>query len=827
MPSHRVLRCGTVSTTGVDSDLAGKAAGGRRLIAVVYADMVGYSRLIGLDDAGTLRRLRTLRRALIDPAIREHGGRVVQTGGDSLLIAFDSIDGAVRCAVKVQQQVPVYDGDQPPDRRIRFRVGINIGDVIPDGTDLHGDGVNIAARLQAECPAGGICVSQSVRDHVHGRLDLTFEPTGPLTLKNIARPVEAFVLRLDPAAQEPAAGAAPIGIRVRWRTAVLAGLAGLLLVGAGGAGWWLYRGAGTVPPANQVLPMSRTSEAYTAPDVGLSKAPRLSIVVLPFENLSGDPKEDYLSEGITEDVTTDLSRVPGMFVIARESAYTYQGKAIDVRKIGEELGVRYVLEGSVRKFGDALRVNAQLVATETGAHLWADRFDQKVDDLSAGQEEIVARIGQTLNVALTDIESARSKRDRPTNPDAFDLILRARALELHPMGPEEHAERKAMLEQALRLNPNSIYAMTELAGELDRWQNLGIGGQGEHERAAKLVASAAAINPNDPHVLEAAARLLVSSGHYREAIRASQRLLDEFPNAYLAYHVIGMCLISLGRFEEAVPMLETAIRRDPRSAWNYDRYAQLAVAVAALGRLEELIAWNRRALTAVPANYKSLRAQYSLRIAAASVPLGDLKGAHSAVVEANRIWPYDTVRSHSPGEESSRAFAALVERTQAALRAAGLRDHADEDADFGVPSDGNLRDDYAGLTPTTVPGAETIRTPELKQLLDEREPIVIDPLLYSWGRSIPGAIGLKNAGHGGTTSDEMQDRLRKKMQALTSGDHTRPIVAVGWNSERFDGRNLALRLVALGYTNVYWYRGGREAWEVAGLPETELVMQDW
>jgi adenylate cyclase len=169
----------------------------------------------------------------------------------------------------------------------------------------------------------------------------------------------------------------------------------------------------------------------------------------------------------------------------------------------------------------------------------------------------------------------------------------------------------------------------------------------------------------------------------------------------------------------------------------------------------------------------------------------------------------------------------LVERTQAALRAAGLRDHADEDADFGVPSDGNLRDDYAGLTPTTVPGAETIRTPELKQLLDEREPIVIDPLLYSWGRSIPGAIGLKNAGHGGTTSDEMQDRLRKKMQALTSGDHTRPIVAVGWNSERFDGRNLALRLVALGYTNVYWYRGGREAWEVAGLPETELVMQDW
>ena len=237
-----------MSTTGIGPDLAGKAAGGRKLIAVVYADMVGYSRLIGLDDAGTLRRLRTLRRALIDPAIREHGGRVAQTGGDSLLVAFDSIDGAVRCAVKVQQQVPVYDGDQPPDRRIRFRIGINIGDVIPDGTDLHGDGVNIAARLEAESPVGGICVSRTVRDQVHGRLDLPFEPIGELTLKNIARPVEAFVLRLDRAAELPRrrrqGGTRFAGGRLLVRPCGV-----VLIVGASGAGWWLYRGAGTVPPA--------------------------------------------------------------------------------------------------------------------------------------------------------------------------------------------------------------------------------------------------------------------------------------------------------------------------------------------------------------------------------------------------------------------------------------------------------------------------------------------------------------------------------------------------------------------------------------------------
>jgi adenylate cyclase len=629
------------------------------------------------------------------------------------------------------------------------------------------------------------------------------------------------VLRLDPAAK--------VAVSHRGRTALsrlhtgrLAGALALLLGAAGVAGWWFHRE--TTEPSS---PVASSSTSSASMDVGLAKAPRLSIVVLPFQNLSGDPKDDYLAEGITEDITTDLSRVTGMFVIARESAYSYQGKAIDVRKVGEELGVRYVLEGSVRKLGDALRVNAQLVSAETGAHLWADRFDQKLEDLSAGQEEIVDRIGHTLNVELTDLETARSKRERPTNPDAFDLILRARSLDLHPMGPEEHAERKALLEQALRLDPNSIYAMTELAGELDRWQNLGIGGQGEHQRAAKLIADAAAIDPNDPHVLEATARLLFNNGHYREAIRASQHLLDEFPNAYIAYHVTGMCLIFLGRFGEAVPILETALRRDPRSPWNYDRYAAMATALAGSGRVDESIAWNRRALAAVPASYKGLRAQYNLRIAAALASFGDLKGAHSAVVEANRIWPYDTVRSHSPGDGSSRAFAELIERTKAALRAAGLRDHADEDADFGVPSDGNLREDYAGLTPTTVPGAKTIRTTELKQLLDERKPIAIDPLLYSWGRSIPGAIGLKNAGRGGSTSDEIEERLRKKMQVLTRGDLATPIVAIGWNSERFDGRNLALRLVALGYTNVYWYRGGREAWEVAGLPETQVDVQDW
>jgi class 3 adenylate cyclase len=257
-------------------DLIGRAPSGRKLIAVVHADMVGYSRLIGLDDAGTLSRLRALRHNLIDPAINEHGGRIVQTAGDSLLIVFDSIDGAVRCAVKIQQQIPVLDGDQPPDRVMRFRVGINIGDVIVDGTDVHGDGVNVAARLQAECPPGGVCVSRAAFDHVRDRLDLDFEELGTLTLKNIARPVEAFVLRL----QNDAPRATPA--------------------------------------------------AVSMPDLSIAKAPRLSLVILQFANLGGNANEDYLADAITEDLTTDLSSFPGALVIARHSAATYKDKPVDV-----------------------------------------------------------------------------------------------------------------------------------------------------------------------------------------------------------------------------------------------------------------------------------------------------------------------------------------------------------------------------------------------------------------------------------------------------------------------------------------------------------------
>jgi class 3 adenylate cyclase/TolB-like protein len=816
-----------VSATGIGSDLAGRAAGGRKLIAVVYADMVGYSRLIGQDDAGTLRRLRTLRRALIDPAIREHGGRVVQTAGDSLLIAFDSIDGAVRCAVKVQQQVPIYDGDQPPDRRIRFRVGINIGDVIRDGTDLHGDGVNIAARLQAKCPEGGICVSRSVRDHVHGRLDLNFEPLGELTLKNIARPVEAFVLRLEPSVDVETSQATrtkALGTRLRSRVASTALLVLLFIGAAAATGWWWFvrvpsdgaKSAETKPATLAAVP----------PDVGLSHAPRLSLVVLPLNNLGGDGVSDDVVDGITDDLTTELSRLPGFLVIARNSAFTYKGKPIDVKRVGEELGVRYALEGSVRKAGDVLRVNAQLVSTETGTHLWADRFDVARDGVGYGVDDIVRQIGLALNVRLVEIESARAARERPSNPDAADLLLQARALNYRPVTPQTQRQVVTLYERAVALDPSSAVALAGLAvALLDSTRTEDPATPTTFRRAEELIARAELLRPDLVLVMWARVFLLGVQNRCPELIPTAQKLNEAYPNFTGGHFRLSICLLFDGKAADAIAELEQAIRINPRNPQNFNRYRNMGYALSALGRHDEAVPWFQRSLAANPSDSARNRGDLHAAIAAAQALAGRIDEAHASAAEASRLKPMLTVRSYPPVYVTNPVAVAQIARVLDGMRLAGIRDHADEDADFGLASDDVLHTDYVARTPTTAPGVRTIRTPDLRDLVEQRKPLILDTI--NGGRSIPGAVGLWGAGIGGNVHDEYQDRLGRKMQQLTGGSHDVPIVTMAFNAERFQGRNLALRLVALGYTNVYWYRGGREAWEVAGLPETELDVQDW
>lgn len=557
--------------------------------------------------------------------------------------------------------------------------------------------------------------------------------------------------------------------------------------------------------------------------------PRLSVVVLPFHNLSGNPAEDYLADGITDDLTSDLAHIPEAFIIARESAYTYKGKATDVRQIGRELGVRYVLEGSIRKLGTTLRVNVQLISAETGLQLWSDRFDEDIKDLADGQQRVVARMWGELGIGMVDIERTRSLRERPTNPDVFDLILRARAVRNQPATPQRTDQALALYERALALDPGSALAMAGIVYLLPQqrvfstfWMDLEA-----MERAEKLAAQALAIAPTLEDALKSQMYLLLMQERWKDSIAAAQRFIDLFPNSQSGYFVLATCKTYAGHAEEEIPLLEKAIRLNPRGPALYSILGRMGFASLMLGRDADAIGFIERSLTLHP-DAGAIGRQNRIRLmAGAFARMGEIDKAHAALAMANRIWPFDTVRGHWPEDPTNAVYAQQIRSYQDGLRRAGLRDHADEDADFGIPPDGELHHIYSGLTPLTAPGARTIRTGDLVSLLAERKPLVIDPMTYFWGRSIPGAVGLKHAGAGGSLSGGGQDRLRRTMAALTGGDLSKPIVAVGWNSERFDGRNLSLRLVAMGYTNVYWYRGGREAWEVAGLPETELAATDW
>ena len=382
----------------------------RRLAAILAADVVGYSRLMGEDEAGTARAVREHREAAT-PIVRGFGGRLVKTMGDGVLLEFPSVVVAVECAIRMQQQMAERNAGIPEARRILYRIGVNLGDVLIEGEDILGDGVNIAARLESICEPGGICISGSAYDHVRGRIEAEFVDLGEKALKNIARPVRAYALGVADIAGAkvltPAAPGAPTPQKRRFGLAPLAAaLAALMVVVAGGAWWFLA--------ANRPA-----SVAAKAP----AEAARLSIVVLPFANLSGDPGQDYLVDALTDELTTSLARIPGSFVIARNTAMTFKGKPVDAKAIGKDFSVRYVLEGSVQPSGDRMRVNAQLIDAESGAHLWAEQFDTPRADLLQTQDTIVTHLANAMDFQLTHAEAARLKRTPAANRDAEDLAL--------------------------------------------------------------------------------------------------------------------------------------------------------------------------------------------------------------------------------------------------------------------------------------------------------------------------------------------------------------------------------------------------------------------
>jgi TolB-like protein/Tfp pilus assembly protein PilF len=544
-----------------------------------------------------LSRLRGLRSDLIDPAIAAHRGRVVKRTGDGIIIEFRSVVDAVRCAIEVQAGLIDRNAGVQPEKRIEFRVGIHLGDVVEESDgDLMGDGVNIAARLQGIAAPGAICLSEDAYRQVKGRLDLAVTALGPTQLKNIADPVRVYSLEVGKPAQVRATKpAAPNQRSMFMRLA--AGIVALVVITAG---IWL-----AVRPAR-------------GPEVSAT-TPRLSIVVLPFANLSGDPGQDYLADVLTEGLTTGLSRISGTFVIARSTAFTYKGKPADVKQIGRDLGVRYVLEGSEQHSGNQVRVNAQLIDAETGAHLWADQFDADRADLLRMQDEIVTRIARALEIQLSAVDAARVEETRPGNLDAEDLARRCKAGDWNaaPLSKEWEAAY-ALCARALQIDDRNVTAL----GRMAWWHILPVleaqspDPQAAIRQADELASRALAIDPNDYWAHFSKAGVLLAQNRHEEAIVQAERSLALNPSFMEAYEILCMANSFLGRPDRAMEYADTAIRLGPRDPYIFGNYHAKGWAFFMKEQDDHAIEWLRRSAAAAPGaepfTYLLLASAYAL-----------------------------------------------------------------------------------------------------------------------------------------------------------------------------------------------------------------------
>ncbi len=526
----------------------------RKIAAILVADVVGYSRLAGADEDRTLSRLRGLRSDLIDPAIAAHHGRIVKRTGDGILIEFRSVVDAVGCAIEVQNGLVERNAGVPAERRIEFRVGIHLGDVVEEADgDLMGDGVNIAARLESIAKPGAICLSEQAYWQVKGRLDLAVTDLGPTQLKNIAEPMRVYSLEVAKLAQ-----AKPTKPRVSKRPSAMlaAGIVAFIVI-ASGAGYFLS--------ANRTASVVSTATTPAEPA-------RLSIVVLPFTNLSNDPSQKYFSDGVTENLTTDLSRIRNSFVIARNTAFSFRDKNVDAREIGRELGVRYVLEGSVQRDQNRVRVNAQLIDAGSGAHLWADRFEEDVADLFKLQDQVVARLTNSLGYELVKTEAEKDARSK--SPDAVDLTMRGWALvwqeQQQPRTRAGNNAVRSLFEQALEIDPNETDALagdayTYLLEYARGWATTGT------DYDAKILGQAnraIALAPDNVWAYNVKSLYLTISQRANEGLSAADAGLAINPDDPPLYRARSLAELGLGRYEQAITDVQQAIRlrRRPKIA---------------------------------------------------------------------------------------------------------------------------------------------------------------------------------------------------------------------------------------------------------------------
>jgi adenylate cyclase len=552
----------------------------RRLAAILAADVAGYSRLMGADEEGTHERLRALFREVVDPKTKEHRGRIVKNTGDGILADFASVVDAVRCAVAMLQGMAERNTAVATDNRIEFRVGIHQGDIIVEDGDIFGDGVNVAARLEGLAEPGGICVSARVQEDVAGRLDLTFEDMGEQQVKNIARPVRVYRVR-QAAAENPVAALQ------------------------------------SAPPL---------------PD-------KPSLAVLPFQNMTGDAEQDYFVDGIVEEITTAISRLPWLFVIARNSSFTYKSRAVDVKQVARELGVRYVLEGSVRKAQNRVRITGQLIDTATGAHLWADRFDGALDDIFELQDQVASSVAGAIEPRLRQAEIERAIRKPTENLDAYDMYLRA-LVQLRRNTEQGTHEASVLAKRALQIDPSCLPAASLVAHCRSNQRLRGWGPISETDvaEALRLAKHTIEVGSDDPDALSYAGwALAVLAGERALGVRAIDRAVALNPNSTLALGYKGMVEVYSNRPGAAIEAARSAMRLSPLDAWHVFE-ATLALAYLTSARYEEAIEAADKALTKNPRAVHVLGGK-----AVACIGLGRVQEASECVKQLCELRPGSTI----------------------------------------------------------------------------------------------------------------------------------------------------------------------------------------
>jgi TolB-like protein len=584
----------------------------RRLAAILAADVAGYSRLMGADEEGTHAALKVYRHEIIDPKIAEHHGRIVRIVGDGLLVEFASVIAAVRWAIEVQRAMGERNAGLPQEKRIEFRMGINAGDIIIDGTDIWGDGVNVAARLETLAEPGGICVSSRVQEDVHGGLEIAFEDIGEQQLKNIVRPVRVYRVRL--------------------------------------------KGATKAAPAQHPH--------------------KPSIAILPFNNMSGDPEQEYFADGMVEEITTALSRTRWLFVIARNSSFTYKGRAVDVKQVGREMGVRYVLEGGVRKSVDRVRITAQLIDASTGAHLWADRFDGSLEDIFELQDQVTASVVGAIAPRLEQAEVERAKHKPTESLDAYDYFLRGIAC-LHSWTKESNDEALRLFNKAIELDSDfaSAYGMASWCYVRRKGSRWIIDRAQETAETARLARRAAELGWDDAVALAWGGFALAYVVHDVEVGAALiDRALQLNPNLAEAWHFSGWVRIYLGEPEVAIEHLAHAMRVSPLDPLTF--VAQMAIAFAHFfaGRYDDASSWAEKALATSPPGLRERPVYHpALLIAAASNSLaGRLEEARNAIARLRQLNPTPHI-SNLKNQIPLRRPEDLARYTEG-LRKAGLTD---------------------------------------------------------------------------------------------------------------------------------------------------------